>query len=93
MSNEIKLNDVEKLQVENILLKMEVASKEIDRQQKLIDDWNRLLSQTIASLRSKYGLGQSWKLDTSQYRLVDTAPPKEELVTLEPENKETGSGE
>lgn len=91
MSNKIKLVDVEKLQVENILLKMEVASKEIDKQRTIIGDFNRLLSQTIAVLRVKYGLGSSWKLDTINFELVNTE--KEELVKLEPEQEETKSGE
>ena len=93
MANEIKLENTEKLQIENIILKMEVASKEIDIQQKIIDNWNRTLSMTISVLRTKYGLGPSWKLDTKEFKLVDTTPPKEELIKFESKQKETEPGE
>ena len=90
MSNEINLTEIEKLQVENILLKMEVASRKIDDQQRIINDWNEKLSETIATLRSKYELTPTWKLDTQNFKLVNTAPQQEQLVKLDQEETEPG---
>lgn len=82
MSANVDIESVERLQVENILLKIRIANQEIEKQQSIINDWNRVLSMTISALRSKYKLGPSWKLDAQSFQFVKS----EELVKIDPES-------
>ncbi len=95
MENAVDIEQAEKLQVENLLLKNRLALAEIANQQSVIADVGRALNTTIGALRSKYKLDTSWRLDVESFKFIKVEQPPEMglpvKVPMEPEGPEAVS--
>ncbi len=77
MENAVDIEQAEKLQVENLLLKNRLAQAEISNQHSVIADVGRVLNTTISALRSKYKLDTTWRLDIESFKFVKIEQPPE----------------